>query len=183
MKINSIAQNNFCGVYRLPNTPKNIAEFEEFVEPMYKMLRHRPSHQYVGNSPFKEAIDLVMDKITQKTGNSLSWVKANAEIHRADFSILGEDILNIVTGEKDITNLIGHMKIRCENKLSFFDKIKDFFTIEENPYKDKPNHLIPLFHALHKVDIENKIFEEKFGSQIVYVKTPQELLTKMLQEE
>lgn len=34
------SQLNFTGIYKIPNTPKNIKEIEEKVIPMYNYLKH-----------------------------------------------------------------------------------------------------------------------------------------------
>lgn len=183
MKINKIDNNTHRGIYRIPNTPKNLAEIDKFVEPMYTKVKHQAFFPFVGKSPFKEGITALIDKIANSQGYSTDWLKMNAQNHGADLSGISEDYINVVCGNKDFNNFLEYLKSRNNIKESFFDKIKNLFmTSSEKDYEDKPEHLRLLFYALDKLEIENDAFEEKFGNKIIEVKTTQELLTKALME-
>lgn len=183
MKIDKISNNNFKGIYRLPNTPKNLSEIDKYVGPMYERLKHEAFFPFVGKSPFGDGIRGLIDKIANKEGYSISWLRMNAENHGADFSGISEDYVNVVCGNKDFNNLLEFLKTRVNTKKSPLEKVKDFFFApKENTYQDKPEHLRLLFVALDRLDAENSAFEEMFGSKIIEVKTTQELISKALKE-
>ena len=46
------SQINFTGIYKIPNTPKNIKEIEEKVIPMYSYLKHEKSFRFSWRKPF-----------------------------------------------------------------------------------------------------------------------------------
>ena len=187
MRINQVSnfnqQNNtkFQGIYRIPNSAKNIADIEQHVAPMYSYLRHEPVIGLLGSNPFKIGVDMIMDIIAENNHSSVSWVKMNAKNHGADLSNL-DDRLLIVSGKKDIEGLANYMRNRVAKKTNFFAKVKTMFSRSNEAYADKPNHLKPLFKVLQENKEENAAFVQEYGAQIVDVKTPQELLAKMLCE-
>ena len=183
MQINKTDSTNFKGIYRIANTPKNVSEIQKFVTPMYEHIKHEKTLLFEGYNPFKQALDILLDNMAEEQNYSLSWLKMNAENFGADFSKVGDGILHIVAGKKDLSRVFEHMKNRAFNKPTVLEKIKEFFSRPEEDYSDKPEHLRLLFHALDANKEEDKSFYEKFGEEIIEVKTPQELITKMLSEK
>jgi len=183
MQVNKIDTTNFQGIYRIANTPRNVSEIQKYVTPMYEQIRHEKSFLFEGFNPFKQALDIILNEIADGEKYSLSWLKMNAENFGADFSKIGDGILHIITGKKDISRVFEHMKNRAFHKPTVLEQIKEFFSRPEEDYSDKPEHLRLLFHALDVNKEEDNAFYENFGDEIIEVKTPQDLLTKMLCEK
>ena len=183
MQVNKIDTTNFQGIYRIANTPKNVSEIQKFVTPMYEHIRHEKTLLFEGYNPFKQALDILLEHIADEQKYSLSWLKMNAENFGADFSKVGDGILHIIAGKKDLSRVLEHMKNRAFHKPTVLEQIKEFFSRPEKDYSDKPEHLRLLFHALDVNKDEDTAFYEKFGKEIIEVKTPQELLTQMLGEK
>ena len=181
MHINNFDNTKFNGIYKIKNTPKNLMEIEKFVEPMYCHLKHEPVFQFVGKHPFRMGLDMIMKFIADIKNGSVSWLKMNAENHGANFSGINDEELHIVSGKKEIDALIGFLLNRVEKKTGFLGRVKMIFS-EKNNYEDKPEHLRLLFKALEVDGEECKAFNEAYKNKIVLVKSPQELLQKMLCE-
>ena len=130
-----------------------------------------------------------MNIIADSQKSSKTWLEMNAKNHGLDLSAsnIGEDILHIVTGEKDIKDLIEYLITRAKSvQPSFKDKVLNFLGIrKEADYgitQDTPKHLKPLFIALSKLETENIAFAEYSKNKVINVDTPKELLKKMMTE-
>ena len=186
MKINSTSNTNFKGIYRIANTPKNISDINKFVTPMYTAIKKEPFFSFYGKNPFRMGIDFMMEIISKRKGASVDWLKMNAQIHGIDSQVFDCKSLYVVSGEKSVRDLTEYVIKRMEHNLkepSFIDKVKTYFSdAPKNEFLDKPEHLRPIFRALEADKIEDEEFLRQYGSQIVDVKTPQELVTKMMCE-
>jgi len=182
MQINKIDNTHFNGIYRIQNTPKNRMEIEKFVEPMYRYLKHEPVFQFIGKHPFRMGLDMIMKLIAENQKGTVSWLKMNAEIHGANVSDYKDDILHIVSGKKEINSLLNFLENRAEKKTGMLGKIKMLFPPYKT-YEDKPEHLRLLFHALEIDEEECQAFNDVYKNKIISVKTPQELIQKMLCEK
>lgn len=189
MQINKINNTNFQGIYRIKNTPAIVTEIQNKVAPSYKMVSNNPLVAFPGKNPFKIALDILMDMVADSQNSSKSWLAMNAKNHGLDLSAekIGDDYIHIITGEKDIKNIVEYM-IERSNKLkpTFKDKVMNFFGISKeanyNITENTPEHLIPLFVGLSKNEEEDIAFAEFTGKRVIKVNTPQELLTRMLME-
>lgn len=175
---------NFSGIYRLPKNSKNIADLEQHVAPMFQYLKQEPIIAFEGKNPFKIGVDFIMNLIANSQNSSTTWLRMNATNHGANLNSLADDTIHIVSGKKDIEQLIDYMKNRLNKKTNFLERVKKFFTPNnENTYLDKPEHLRILFKALEVNNEENIAFEKSFKNKIIETKTPQDLLAKMLCEK
>ena len=177
---------NFSGIYRLPKTVQNISDIERHVAPMYQDLKHEPILIFEGKNPFKIGVDILMDIIANSHSSSINWLKMNATNHGASFDGLADDIIHIVSGKKEIEQIIEYMKNRLNPKTNFFERAKNFFNFNNSKnytYQNKPEHLRTFFQMLETNREENIAFENAYKTKIIEVKTPQELLTKMLCEK
>ena len=79
--------------------------------------------------------------------------------------------------------IVEYIKHRVEKQTGFWSNLKKQFSINNNDdIKKKPGHLRPLAIALQDNETEEAAFLEKYGSQIVEVKTTQDLLRNLLTE-
>lgn len=189
MQINKIDNTNFQGIYRIKSSPAIINEIQNKVAPSYQRVSNNPIVAFSGKNPFKIALDILMDMIADSQNSSKDWLEMNAKNHGLDLSAAktGDDYIHIVTGEKDVKNIIEYMLDRAKKlKPSFKDKVMNFFGItKEVDYgitENTPEHLVPLFIALSKNEEEDIAFTEFAGKRVIKVNTPQELLTRMLME-
>ena len=187
MQVNNIqTQTSFKGIYRIPNTPENITLIAEKVVPMYQMIRRQPVVGYQGDNPFVFGLDMIMDVLGKKSGGSKEWLAMNARNNGVLFPEFKMDYLHIVAGKKDLNKFAeyfaGRLKEYQPNK---FQKFLNFFKAPEaNGYKpEMPEHLQPVCEALHVYRKERDLYSEFIkGQEIVSVNTPQELLTRMMNE-
>ena len=189
MQINKINNTNFQGIYRIKNSPAIVKEIQNKVAPSYRMVSHNPIVAFPGKNPFKITLDILMEIIAKSQNSSKDWLEMNAKNHGLDLSAtkIGDDYIHIITGEKDIKNIVEYMIDRTKKlQPSFKDKVMNFFGItKEVDYgitENTPEHLKPLFIALSKIEEEDIAFEEFAGKKVIKVNTPKELLTRMLME-
>lgn len=189
MRINKIEHTNFQGMYKIKNTPAIVNEIQNKVAPAYQKVSNNSIIAFIGKNPFKIALDIIAEGIAETQNSSREWLEMNAKNHGLDLSDenTGEDVLHIITGDKDIKETIEYMIDRSKKlQPGFKEKIMNFFGIKfEVNYgitRETPKHLIPLFIALSKNKEEDAAFEEFASKKIIKVNTPQELLTRMLME-
>jgi len=183
MNINRINSTNFNGIYRIKNTPKNLDDMMKHVLPMYSHLRHEPVFVFSGRNPFKAAVDMLMELIADSQKSTIEWLKMNAEIHGLNLSKLNDDEIHIISGKQKTEEIVEYIKHRVEKQTGFWSNLKKQFSINNNDdIKRKPEHLRPLAIALQDNETEEAAFLEKYSSQIVEVKTTQDLLRNLLTE-
>lgn len=187
MQVNNIQSNtNFNGIYRIPNTPENIKLISEKVLPMYQMIRREPVAGYPGDNPLVLGMDFFMDILGRKNGGSKEWLAMNARNNGVKFPEFNMDFLHIVAGKKDLNKFIDYFteRIKAHNPNKFQKFLNFFKAPEANGYKpEMPEHLQPVCEALHMYRKERDLYSEFIkGKEIVQVNTPQELLTRMMNE-
>ena len=183
MEINHINSTNFNGIYRMQYTAQDLEHIKSHVAPMYQYLKQEPILIFDGNNPFKIGVDIIMNLIANSQNSSTNWLKMNATRHGVDFEGLGSNTLHVISGRKEINNFLEYLQKRVAKKTSFFEKFKNIFSKNKNTYNDKPAHLRKLFEVLETNREENFEFQKAYNNRIVEVKTPQELLTKILCEK
>ena len=174
---------NFTGVYRIPNTPKNIKEINEKVIPMYSYLKHEPVSGFPGENPFVLGFEALKEVVANANNASKSWLAMNAKNHGEALPDTNTDFLHIVSGEKDLNDFVNFIVSRVNaNKNTPLKYIKSFFSHREDK-KVLPEHLKVLDKAIEIYQKERLEYLKFIQSKkVVPVETTQELLTKMLTE-
>lgn len=174
---------NFTGVYRIPNTPKNIKEINEKVIPMYSFLKHEPALGFPGENPFVLGFEVLKDVVAKANNASKSWLEMNAQYHGEMLPDTNTDFLHIVSGKKDLADFVNFIVSRVKaNQNTPLKYIKSLFARHKDE-KDLPEHLKVVDKAIDVYQKERleylKFIQTK---KVVPVETTQELLTKMLME-
>lgn len=174
---------NFTGIYRLPLNEKNLREFREHIVPMYTYIRHEPIVTFPGNNPAKFIGDIMLNRIAELAGGSKEWLKMNAQNHNLDVSDMTSSVLHVISSRKDVERFNEFIKNTAAKKMSFFEKLKIALNPNKNIREDLPLHLKFVQATLNNMKTRDKEFAEFAGTDLVEVKTPQELLKRMLTEK
>lgn len=189
MQINKIDnQTSFNGMYKIPKTVKNMQELYDHVLPTYFSLKDEPVFLFNGSNPFNSVLDTMTKSIADEQGSSVNWLKINAANFGANLSDFGEEVLHIITGKKDVAKLKKYIPERLsawEKETSLIGILTSMFRHKhEIPFDKKtPKHLRPLFCSLQTNVKETTAFRKFAQDKVISVKTPQELLEKMLMEK
>lgn len=190
MQISTIDnKTNFNGIYKIPKTGSNISEIGTKILPEYYSLKDEPVFLFSGSNPFNSVLDRMSSAIVNKLGGcySVDWLKFNAERFGANISDFGEEVLHIITGKTDIEKFEQYTASRvkaAKKEASLLKIFTEMFKKEKVPFdKQTPKYLRPLFYALQSNRKETTAFEEFTQNKVISVKTPQELLDKMLMEK
>ena len=184
MDIKAIDNTTFNGFYKIPVNTKNMFEIRNYVFPAITRVKRTPVVIFSGNNPFKLILKYAMKCIADNNNGSIEWLKMNAANHGLDINDDGEDVLNIITTQKDIDNLIEYISKRINSrKPKFMDKVKSFIGIKEsNPnYEKLPEHLKVLSDFLKADKEEIKAFSS-YTRDAVIVDDARELLKRVLTE-
>ena len=174
---------NFTGVYRIPNTPKNIKEINEKVIPMYSYLKHEPVSGFPGENPFVFGFEVLKEIVAKANNASKAWLEMNAKNHGEILPDTNTDFIHIVSGEKDLNDFMNFITSRVNaNQNTPLKYIKRLFSHSKDK-KDLPDHLKVVDKAVELYQKERLEYLKFIQSKkVVPVETTQELLTKMLTE-
>ena len=185
MKINSIDNTKFNGIYSIPKTPKNIEEIQKYVIPAFNNVRHESICIFSGNNPFKILLDIIKEKVAKDNHSSVDWLMANASRHGLKLDEAGDDVLHVLSGEKEIGNLIEYLQSRLGTEKTFVQKIKGLFIKDKSHtftiQEDLPEHLRVLSIFLQNNQREDAAFKE-YAKNVVHVETAQDLFKKVMTE-
>ncbi len=184
MQVNKSNNVSFTGIYKLQFNDKNIKEISQRVIPMYEFIRHEPVAYFQGKNPYKLITDILIDKIAELSGGSKEWLKMNAENHNLKVDLLDDDVCHIITTKKDIESLQNYIVEQATKKLTFMERLKQRFKKPDTPEinENLPLHLQVLQAVINQIKKRNAEFNDFANGKVIEVKTPQELLQKMLTE-
>ena len=182
------SQLHFTGIYKIPNTPKNIKEIEEKVIPMYKYLKHEKVLGFPGENPCVLGFETIKEIVANKNNASKIWLGMNAKIHGLILPDTNTNFLHIISGEKDLQEFVEFIIKRLKaNENTPLKKLKNFFNSLKNKNSEKqklPEHLQIVDRAVELYEKE-KLEYQKFiqNKNIISVSSAQELLSKLLTEK
>lgn len=182
------SQLNFTGIYKIPNTPKNIKEIQEKVIPMYSYLKHDKVSGFPGENPFVLGFEVLKGIVANANNASKVWLEMNAKNHGQILPDTNTDFLHIISGNKDIQEFIDYIKKRIKaNENTPLNKLKKMFSIlqDNNTAREQlPEHLKIIDRAIELYEKE-RLEYQKFiqNKNIISVSSAQELLAKMLTEK
>ena len=182
------SQLNFTGIYKIPNTPKNIKDIEEKVIPMYNYLKHENVSGFPGENPFVLGFEAIKYIVENANNASKVWLEMNAKNHGQILPDTNTNFLHIVSGKKDIQEFLEFIIQRLKaNENTPLHKLKNFFSSVNNINSEKqklPEHLQLVDKAIELYEKE-RLEYQKFiqNKNIISVSSAQELLAKMLTEK
>lgn len=176
---------NFTGIYKISNTQENIKIIEEKVIPMYNLMRHENVVGINCDNPLAIGIEFIKEKVGKSQGASKEWLMMNARRFGIELPELNTDNLFIVSGNKDIMKFAQYFQQRL--KANTKGPLARFFAMFKPKVKhsqDLPEHLKSLPQILEDYNKESSLYREFLSKEnVITVKTPQELLTKMMTEK
>lgn len=175
---------NFTGVYRIPNTPENVKLVNEKVTPMYKLMKHESVIGMEGENPLAYGVEFVKEIISSSQNSSKEWLMMNARNFGIELPRLNKENLLIISGQKDILKFAEFFQERIKANIKTpLQKFFDFFKTKTPNSQYLPEHLKVLPEFLEIYNKEAALYREFLsGRNVIDVKTPQELLTKMMTE-
>ncbi len=182
------SQINFTGIYKIPNTPKNIKEIEEKVIPMYSYLKHEKVSGFPGENPFVLGFETIKEIVANKNNASKIWLEMNAKNHGQILPDTNTNFLHIISGEKDLQEFLEFIIQRLKaNENTPLNRLKHFFNSLKNINREKqklPEHLQLVDKAIELYKKE-RLEYQKFiqNKNVISVSSAQELLAKMLTEK
>ena len=182
------SQLNFTGIYKIPNTSKNIKDIEEKVIPMYSYLKHEKVSGFPGENPFVLGFEAIKEIVANKNNASKILLEMNAKNHGQILPDTNTNFLHIISGEKDLQEFVEFIIQRLKaNENTPLNKLKNFFHYLKNINSEKqklPEHLQIVDKAVELYEKE-KLEYQKFiqDKNIISVSSAQELLAKMLTEK
>lgn len=178
---------NFTGIYKIPNTPKNLKEIEEKVIPMYNYLKHENIIGYQGENPFVYGFEYIKQIVADSNNASKSWLEMNAKNHGQIFPDTNTDFIHIISSNKDIKEFNEYLQSRVKaNENTPLKKIKrifsSFLTQKEN--NELPAHLKLMERAIELYEKERTEYQKFLNrKKVSKVSSAQELLAKILTEK
>lgn len=182
------SQLNFTGIYKIPNTPKNIKEIQEKVIPMYSYLKHEKVSGFPGENPFVLGLEVIKEIVANANNASKVWLEMNAKNHGQILPDTNTNFLHIISGKKDIQEFVEFIIQRLKaNENTPLNKLKNIFNSIKNISNEKqklPEHLQIVDKAIELYEKE-KLEYKKFiqNKNVISVSSTQELLAKMLTEK
>ena len=109
----------------------------------------------------------------------------NAENHNLKVDLLDDDVFHIITTKNDIESLQNYIVEQATKKLTFMERLKQKFKKPDTPEinENLPFHLQVLQAVINQIKKRNAEFNDFADGKVIEVKTPQELLQKMLTEK
>ncbi len=190
MDVKKIDNTSFGGVFRIQNTPENVAFIKDKVIPIYHTMRHQPITLFYGMNPFRDAfVETGVQMVAKAENSSTDWVKRNAELNGIDIQEKADDTIHVVTGFKDILDLFPYLYNYMEEHFSdtsLFNTLKLSYrkvkNLMEAQSENIPSHLVPLLESL----IENKKESHRFQKayldkrEVKNCESPNELLNAVM---
>ena len=185
MQINNQSYNiKFSGIYRLPNTAENAKALKHYVLPLYNEIKHDKIFIFPGNNPFRLGVDIIIDMVAKSNHSSKEWVKMNAHNHGINITNIGEEVIHIISSDKDVGSFKKYIKTRTSKERFLLKKLNRLLKNRNNKnksYANIPEHLNIIFAALRRNKEEDKAFSQ-FAKNAIDVTSPEELLSFILTE-
>lgn len=183
MQINNQSYNiKFSGIYRLPNTAENANAIKHYVLPMYNEIKQEKIFIFPGNNPFRIGVDIIMDMVAKSNHGSREWVRMNAQNHGINITNLGDEVIHIISSNKDVERFKKYIKTRTSKERFLLKKLNRLVkNSKKNTSTNVPDHLKIIFAALRRNKEEDKAFSQ-FSKNAIDVTSPEELLSFILTE-